>query len=242
MGILNATPDSFSDGSPEFADLDSAVRRALALKAAGVQIVDVGGESTRPGFSPVSEAEELRRVLPVVRRLTAETRLAISVDTRRAAVARRALEAGAWMINDVTAGTFDGAMASVAAEFNAAVCLGHVFDPVALHTSRENADITAEVRAFLAARRDAFLAAGLARERIFLDPGIGFGKTPEQNRALLENLSALQSLGCRLLVGVSRKRFLGGATLDEKDRLTVEWTARLFAAGVDVVRVHRISA
>lgn len=240
MGIVNVTDDSFSDGGL-FHDADSAVHHALALIAKGAAVIDVGGESTRPGFEPVSTQTEIRRVIPVIRRLAAQPQAFISVDTTKAAVASNALDAGASMVNDISGGTFDPEIVSVAAKKNGAVCLGHVFGAAAtMHDFRETNDIVRDVTEFLAFRRDACLAAGVKRENIFLDPGIGFGKTLSQNLALLENIKALRSLGCRLVVGVSRKRFLGGETLDEKDRKTAEWTKRLFAAGVDLVRVHRV--
>lgn len=240
MGIVNVTDDSFSDGGL-FSDTDSAVRHAQGLLARGAAVIDIGGESTRPGFAPIAPDEELRRVIPVIRHLASESQAFLSVDTTKAVVASNALDAGASMVNDISGGTFDSEMIAVTVKKNAAVCLGHVFgDKQSMHDFSATDDIVRDVTEFLASRRDAFLAAGMKRENIFLDPGIGFGKTPEQNFTLLENIQALQSLGCRLVVGVSRKRFLGGETLGEKDRKTAEWTKRLFAAGVDLVRVHRV--
>ena len=240
MAILNLTPDSFSDGG-RYADPTAAVDQALQWVAAGASVIDVGGESTRPGFTPVSASEQIRRILPVIRRLAESSNVLISVDTANAQVARSAIEAGARMVNDVSGGLFDEKMAETAARFNVSVVLGHLRGtPAVCHEIIETDDIVRLVAEDLAARRDAFLAAGVDREKIFLDPGIGFGKTARQNFELLENISAFKSLGCRLAVGVSRKRFLGGETLAEKDRLTAEWTERLRRLGVDLVRVHRI--
>ena len=243
MGIVNVTPDSFSDGGL-YGDFDSAVRHGRELAAAGAAVIDVGGESTRPGFQPVSAAEELRRVIPVIRALS-DSDLFVSVDTTRAETARAALEAGARMVNDISGGLFDPEMASLAADRRCWVCLGHIFPENAaregLHTPyTAGGDVVERVLADLRDRRDYFLAAGVPRERIVLDPGIGFGKNTEQNLAILDRIDEFFSVGCRLAVGLSRKRFLGGETLQEKDRRTALWTSYLVKHRVDIIRVHQI--
>ncbi len=240
MGILNLTPDSFSDGG-EYDALPNALLHAKELSASGAAVLDLGAESTRPGFTPISASEETARLLPVLREIRrAFPQLRLSVDTTKSDVARAALHEGAWMINDISGGLFDSKMFPLAAQFGSFLCLGHIFPEGNLHSFRSIDDIFVRVFNDLKQRRDAALYAGVRRERIFLDPGIGFGKNAEQNLILLERIGEFRQLGCRLLVGVSRKRFLGGTTLKEKDALTAKWTQKLFDAGVDLVRVHRI--
>ncbi len=257
MGILNVTPDSFSgDGLlQEEAYVAAALARARAFAEAGADLLDVGGESTRPGAEPVSLEEELRRVVPVVRALTAELDLPISVDTYKPEVARAALEAGAHLINDVWGmwtpeGTFHEAMARVALEFEAPVILMHnrraeptLSELGGYYRGVEYADLMGEIAAELLARARAAEAFGIPRERIVLDPGIGFAKTPEQNLQLLRRLPELASLGYPLLVGPSRKSFIGlTLNLPPEERLegTLAALALCVAGGADLVRVHDV--
>ncbi len=244
MGIVNVTPDSFSDGGL-YSDFASALRHGRELAADGAAIIDVGGESTRPGFRPVSAAEERRRVIPVAEALS-EDGLFVSIDTTRAETARAALEAGARMINDISGGLFDPEMVSLAADRRCWVCLGHIFPenatPEGLHNPyTAESDVVEKVLTDLRERRDCFLAAGVPRGRIVLDLGIGFGKTAEQNLAILDRIDSFHRLDCRLAVGVSRKRFLGGDTLQEKDRRTALWTSYLVKHRIDIIRVHQIN-
>jgi dihydropteroate synthase len=243
LGILNVTPDSFSDGGRHFEPAD-AVRMALAMQQAGADILDVGGESTRPGARAPEEAEELRRVVPVVERLVGEVGLPVSVDTRRAAVARAALAAGAEIVNDVSALAHDPAMAGVVAEAGAGVVLMHMRgEPATMDTHATYDDVVAEVAAELAERRDAALAAGIAPEAIVLDPGLGFAKTTAHNLALLANLGAIAALGQPVLVGPSRKRFLGAVTgraLNERDAATAAACVAARMRGAALFRVHEV--
>ncbi|ADJ50439.1 dihydropteroate synthase [Amycolatopsis mediterranei S699] len=250
MGVLNVTPDSFSDGG-RYLGLDQALEHAREMWARGADLIDVGGESTRPGASRVDSATELQRVLPVIKTLAAEG-VALSVDTTRAAVAAAALEAGAHVINDVSGGLADPDMARVAAEAAVPWVLmhwrGHSKDMQALAEYR---DVVADVRAELRSRVDAALAAGVAESAIVLDPGLGFAKNAEHDWALLRGLDSLRSLGFPVLVGASRKRFLG-RLLSEKDGTprspdgredaTAAISALAAAAGAWGVRVHEVGA
>jgi len=242
MGIVNVTPDSFSDGG-RFLDADAALAHARTLVAAGVDLLDVGGESTRPGAAQVSENEELARVMPVIRRLAGELDVPISIDTRKAGVAEAAIEAGAEIINDVS-GCVDPKMIEVVARTGAGVCVMHMQGtPETMQQEPQYSDVVAVVHAYLCERRDALIAAGVSRERICIDPGIGFGKTYEHNLALLQNCRALVSLGSPVLVGHSRKRFLGKLIGDENaDRTaaTVGVALGLAEQGVQVLRVHDV--
>jgi dihydropteroate synthase len=243
MGILNVTPDSFSDGG-RLATVDDALRAAEALRDAGADVLDVGGESTRPGAGAVDEAEERRRVVPVIRRLVAEVGLPVSVDTRRASVAAEALAAGAEIVNDVSALQFDPAMAGVASAAGAGVVLMHMRGtPETMDAAATYANVAREVAAELAVRRDAALAAGIAREAIVLDPGIGFAKTVEQSFSLVNRLASLVALGQPVLVGPSRKRFLGAATgrpVHERDAATAALCVAARLRGASVFRVHDV--
>jgi len=243
MGILNVTPDSFSDGG-RLATVDDALRAAEALRDAGADVLDVGGESTRPGAAAVDEAEERRRVVPVVRRLVAEVGLPVSVDTRRASVAADALAAGAEIVNDVSALKFDPAMAGLASAAGAGVVLMHMRGtPETMDAAATYADVAPEVAAELALRRDAALAAGIAREAIVLDPGLGFAKTVEQSFALVNRLESLVALGQPVLVGPSRKRFLGAATgraVHERDAATAALCVAARFRGARIFRVHDV--
>jgi dihydropteroate synthase len=243
MGILNVTPDSFSDGG-RFIDTDAAVEHALQLVADGADLLDIGGESTRPYSEPVSAYEERRRVLPVIERLASRVAIPISIDTSKAAVARAAVDAGAEIINDVTGLEGDPEMLRTAIDTAAAVCVMHMQGtPQTMQDNPTYTDVVAEVRHYLQARRDALVAAGIARERICLDPGIGFGKTHEHNITLMANCRTFHSLGCPLLVGHSRKGFLGKLIGDrEADRTSATVGAALGLAvqGVQIVRVHDV--
>ena len=243
MGILNVTPDSFSDGG-RLATVADALRAAAALRDAGADVLDVGGESTRPGAGAVDEAEERRRVVPVIRRLAAEIGLPVSVDTRRASVAVEALAAGAEIVNDVSALSFDPAMAGVVSAAGAGVVLMHMRGtPETMDAAATYADVAQEVAAELAVRRDAALAAGIAREAIVLDPGLGFAKTVEQSFALVNRLESLVALGQPVLVGPSRKRFLGAATgraVPERDAATAALCVAARLRGAWAFRVHNV--
>jgi dihydropteroate synthase len=245
MGILNLTPDSFSDGGA-FVEVERATGHALQMWADGAGIIDIGGESTRPGATPVPAAEEMRRVLPVIEALLArEPRCLISIDTSKAEVAAAALARGAAIVNDVTALRGDPAMGETVARAGAGVVLMHMQGtPQTMQDRPTYGDVVAEVREFLSTRFDAALAAGIAPECIALDPGIGFGKTPEHNLALLRHLGALRVGNCPLVLGVSRKGFLAGfaGASAAADRLwpTVALTALAREKGADVLRVHDV--
>ena len=244
MGVLNVTPDSFSDGG-RHADPDAAVAHALALAGQGAAWLDVGGESTRPGAEPVAEAVELARVLPVIRRLHGRTGAAISIDTLKPAVARAAVAAGASMWNDVNALRAPGAL-DAAAELGCEVVLMHMQgEPKTMQAAPDYADPVGEVEAWLLARVDAAVAAGVERGRIWLDPGIGFGKRLEHNLALLAGLDRLAGLGFPVLLGASRKRTiraLDPTAVDPLDRLGGSLAVHLFgvAKGVAAVRAHDV--
>ncbi len=249
MGILNVTPDSFSDGG-KFLDPQAAVAHALAMIEAGADIIDIGGESSRPGSAPVPLDEELRRVIPVVEQLTHYAlRITpsplLSVDTTKAEVARRALDAGAHIVNDISAGRFDPAMLPVAAQASAGVVLMHAQGtPQTMQQAPRYDDAAREVADFLRERIAAAQAAGIGLEQIAVDPGIGFGKTVEHNMELLARLDEFRALGRPLLVGVSRKSFLGrllGAEI--ADRLSASLAAAIWAVqhGANIVRVHDVA-
>ena len=243
MGIVNATPDSFSDGG-KFFDPEAAVARGLQLAADGADLLDVGGESTRPYADPVDAAEELRRTTPVVERLVRESGVPVSIDTSKAIVAAAALDAGAEAVNDVTGLAGDPAMLPLAVDSGAGVCAMHMRGtPQTMQDDPQYEDVIAEIRAYLRQRRDALLAAGIVPERICLDPGIGFGKTHEHNIALMAACWQFHELGCPLLVGHSRKGFLGKLIGDkEADRTaaTVGGALALAVQGVQVIRVHDV--
>ena len=245
MGVVNVTPDSFSDGG-RLASLESALAHALALDADGADILDIGGESTRPGAEPVSVAEEIERTLPLLNALRPRTTRRLSIDTCKPEVAEAAVRAGADIWNDVTALGAPGA-ADLAAELGCGVVLMHMQgEPRTMQAAPHYDDVLAEVCAFLEARAEAALSAGVARERIWLDPGIGFGKTLEHNLSLLSGLPALVGLGFPLLLGASRKRFIaaiGPGGEDPGDRLGGSLAAALAGgrAGVAAVRVHDVA-
>lgn len=246
MGILNVTPDSFSDGG-RFIDPDRAVEHALHLAAEGADIIDLGGESTRPGSPVVPAEEEMNRIIPVLERLAGRLQIPLSVDTWKSSVASAALAAGAEIINDISGFTFDPAMAAVAAQARAGVVLMHTRGtPQTMQQNTEYQDLIAEVTAGLKASADCALAAGLAPEQIVLDPGIGFGKDSRGNLEILRRLREFTSLGYPLLVGSSRKAFIG-KLLDKTvtgERLfgTAATVAMAVAGGAGILRVHDVGA
>ncbi len=244
MGILNVTPDSFSDGG-RFDRLDSALRQAIQMASDGADIIDIGGESTRPGADSVDEQAELDRVLPVIEAIRAETDVPVSIDTSKAAVMRAAVAAGASMINDVCALQAEGALQS-AADLDVAVCLMHMQgEPRTMQADPRYDDVVAEVAQFLEQRVAACVTAGLAEDRIVVDPGFGFGKTRHHNVELLANLRQLQVRGCPVLVGVSRKSTLGELTSRDVDqRLPASVAAAAIAVvnGAAIVRAHDVPA
>jgi dihydropteroate synthase len=243
MGIVNVTPNSFSDGG-RFFDEDAAIARALQLVDDGADLLDIGGESTRPYSDPVAADEELRRVLPVIKTLAVQVQVPISIDTSKSAVARAAIAAGAEIVNDVTGLEGDPAMIEVVRQAGVGVCAMHMQGtPQTMQDNPTYTDVVAEIREYLRQRRDALLAAGISHERICLDPGIGFGKTHEHNITLMQNCHEFHSLGCPLLVGHSRKGFLGKLIGDkEADRTnaTVGAALALAVQGVQIVRVHDV--
>jgi dihydropteroate synthase len=243
MGIVNVTPDSFSDGG-QLLDSGAAVAHALQLAADGADILDIGGESTRPYSAPVAADEELRRVLPVVESLAQQLKVPISIDTSKAIVARAAIDAGAEIINDVTGLQGDPEMVLLAAESGAGVCAMHMQGtPQTMQDNPVYGDVVAEVLEYLRQRRDALLSAGIAAERICLDPGIGFGKSHEHNLTLMAYCFEFHALGCPLLVGHSRKGFLAKLIGDkEADRTNATIGAALSLAvqGVQIIRVHDV--
>ncbi len=246
MGIINVTPDSFSDGGRWFGT-DAAIAHGLQLEAEGADILDIGGESTRPGAEPVGVDEELARVVPVVAALARQGRVPISVDTRNAEVMRRAADAGARIINDVAALGHGSDSVRVAAETGLPVVLMHAQgDPRTMQLDPRYDDVVLDVYDWLAARVDACEAAGIARERIVVDPGIGFGKTLEHNLALLASLGILHGLGCPVLLGASRKRFIGRLCGDApaSERMPGSVAAALMGAaqGAQFLRVHDVAA
>ena len=243
MGVVNVTPDSFSDGG-RFLAADAALEQALTLVREGASIVDIGGESTRPGSEPVSADEELRRVLPVIEALAGSVGVPISVDTMKADVARRALAAGATIINDVSALRYDDAMVEVVAGTGCPVCIMHMQGmPKTMQEDPRYDDVVDEVLRFLEERLTAIVGRGVREEQVMVDPGIGFGKTVAHNLALLDGLSRFTALGRPLLLGTSRKRFLGailGAEPGERVIGTVATTVIGFLAGAHVFRVHDV--
>lgn len=249
MGIVNVTPDSFSDGG-RHDSVEAAVAHGLTLVAEGADILDVGGESTRPYAEPVAADEELRRVGEVVRRLAAEAGVPVSIDTSKARVAAAAIALGAEIINDVTGLEGDPDMLRVARETGAGICAMHMQGtPQTMQLDPRYDDVVAEIHAYLAARRDALVAAGIPLEKLCLDPGIGFGKTHAHNRELMAHADRFLDLGAPVLVGHSRKGFIGKdlaltlgrqPTLDELDAATATAASALAAQGIQIVRVHAV--
>ena len=252
MGVVNVTPDSFSDGG-NFFDIDTAVAQGEKLAAAGAHIIDIGGESTRPFSDPVSEEEEIQRVVPVIQKLARRVSIPISIDTMKSGVARRAIEAGAAIINDVSALRFDPRLAEVAVEFDTPLILMHMLgDPKTMQVSPEYDDLIAEISGFLEDAVQRAQEFGISKSKIIIDPGIGFGKTVTHNLLLLKHLSAFRSLDLPILIGSSRKMFIRKLLKDEHvddipAHLPVVETgtqATVVAAvlnGAHIVRVHDVA-
>ena len=247
MGVCNATPDSFSDGGL-LPTAEAAIAHSLELIAQGAEIIDVGGESTRPGAEPVDQGEELRRVIPVIEGIAAAApQVQISVDTMKLAVAAAALEAGASYVNDVSGFAREPEIAELVAEAGCDCCLMHMLgSPQTMQDEPRYDDVVAEVCEFLSERAELALGAGIKRERIAVDPGIGFGKTLEHNLDLLANLGAVAELGFPVVIGLSRKRFLGELTGAERPEqrvaATVAANVLAFERGASVFRVHDVRA
>jgi dihydropteroate synthase len=245
MGVVNVTPDSFSDGG-RFLDPAAALAHARRLIADGADMLDIGGESTRPGAAPVSEQDEIARTAPVIAAIRAEWNGPISIDTMKPAVVRAAVQAGATIWNDVTALQFASDSLSTAAELGCGVVLMHMQgEPGTMQANPHYEDVVSEVAVHLSGRAEAAMRAGVARDRIWIDPGIGFGKTLEHNLALLRNLDRLAALGFPILLGVSRKRMVQAidpAATEATDRLGGSLAMALFGAehGVAAVRVHDV--
>lgn len=244
MGILNLTPDSFSDGGL-FTTMDAAIRRACIMADEGADLIDLGGESTRPGSKPVPLEEELRRVVPVVKALAKRVKLPLSIDTSKAEVARQALDAGATMINDVTA-LGDADMAQVVARAEAPIILMHMRgDPRTMQCAPRYRDVMADVKQFLQRAIRRAQEAGIAADRILIDPGLGFGKTVTHNLLLLQQLHELSTLGKPIVIGPSRKSFIGrvlDAKVDERLSGTLACMAYAAQHGAHVIRVHDVKA
>ncbi|MEQ9550316.1 MAG: dihydropteroate synthase [Coleofasciculus sp. G3-WIS-01] len=245
MGVLNVTPDSFSDGG-EFNTPEAALTQAQRLVDAGVDILDIGGQSTRPGAEEVSEAAELQRVLPVIKAVRSSLSVPISVDTTRSSVAKAAVAVGADMVNDISGGTFDPDMFPVVAQLRVPIILMHIRGtPQTMQKLTDYHNLIDEIYQFLEGQIRAAINAGIVRSRLIIDPGIGFAKTAEQNVQLLQQLSAFRSLGVPILVGVSRKSFIGRILNqpDPKQRVwgTAAACCAAIASGSDILRVHDVS-
>lgn len=244
MGILNVTPDSFSDGG-QHDQVDAAVEHGLALVEDGADIIDVGGESTRPGSLPVTTEEELRRTIPVIRRLANQVSIPISIDTTKAEVARQALDAGASIINDISGVTFDPEMLSVCRDSTAGICLMHIKGtPTTMQQEPHYDDVVGEVCQFLSQQMTRCLDSGISCERICVDPGIGFGKTAAHNLQLLTSVENLRArLNRPLLIGHSRKSFLKkilGRPVEERVSGTIGVSIAMAERGVDILRIHDV--
>jgi dihydropteroate synthase len=245
MGVVNVTPDSFSDGGA-YLDSAAAIAHGRQLEREGATIIDIGGESTRPGAMPVPDEEELRRVIPVIKGLvSARSAAKISIDTSKAAVAAAALDAGATLVNDVTALRGDPQMAALVAERGAELCLMHMLgDPRTMQLDPRYDDVVAEVKTFLQERMAVALGAGVQESRILLDPGIGFGKTVAHNLELLRRLEELAGLGRPIVIGTSRKSFLGkltGRAVDDRIAGTIATNVLAYERGARVFRVHDVA-
>ena len=243
MGIVNVTPDSFSDGG-RFLDTEDALKQGISMAEEGADIIDIGGESTRPGAEPVDAAQEISRVVPVISALRERLGTPISIDTMKSDVAAAALDAGADIVNDVSAGRFDPQMLGLVGGRRVPLVLMHMLgEPRTMQAAPSYEDVTEEVAAFLQERAQAARAAGIAADRIVVDPGFGFGKTREHNLELLRNLRRFTELGYPVLAGTSRKSFIG-ATLDlpvgERLEGTAATVALAVAAGASIVRVHDV--
>lgn len=245
MGILNVTPDSFSDGG-KFDELKAGVQHAADMQSAGADIIDIGGESTRPGAKLVDIDEEIARTAPVISAIRANSDVPISIDTRKAKVGQHAVEAGASLINDVSAFEFDPKLADVAGASGLPVCLMHALGtPDVMQDDPRYGDVVLDVYDYLADRIAVANAAGIPSSKIMIDPGIGFGKTQEHNLLLLRKISIFHSLGCPILLGVSRKRFIGaiGGAEDAPDRTAGSVAVAMAAVsqGVQMLRVHDVA-
>ncbi len=245
MGIVNVTPDSFSDGGRYLA-ADAAVKHALALIAEGADLIDIGGESTRPNAAPVDEAEELRRVLPVLEALAPVVKVPLSIDTQKPGVARAALRAGASVVNDIAANRTADALWRIVADAGAGYVAMHMQGtPQTMQRAPVYADVVGDVRGFFGERLPRFRAAGIADENVVLDVGIGFGKSPRHNLELLAALPGFRSFARPLLLGVSRKSFLGkllGAEVEQRLPAALACASHAVAAGVQIIRVHDVLA
>lgn len=246
MGILNVTPDSFSDGG-RFNTIDAAVDRALQMAEDGADIIDIGGESTRPGAAAVSLDEELRRTIPVIQKLATQLRVPISIDTTKAEVARQAMDAGAEIVNDISGLTFDRDMLEVCRKANAGICVMHIQGtPQTMQQNPQYENVVSEVIEFLQQQVDRCLMAGIPAERMCVDPGIGFGKTADHNLELLSAVPNIQlALQRPVLIGHSRKRFLSkilGRTVEEQSAGTIGVALALAELGTDVLRIHDVRA
>ena len=246
MGILNVTPDSFSDGG-KFNAADAAVERAIQMAEDGADIIDIGGESTRPGSEPVSLPEELRRTIPVIQTLAQQLKVPISIDTTKAEVARQALAAGAEIVNDISGLTFDRDMLEVCRQADAGICVMHIQGtPLTMQQNPAYGNVVAEVIEFLQQQVDRCLMAGIPAERMCVDPGIGFGKTADHNLELLSAVPKIQrALQRPVLIGHSRKRFLSkilGHRVEEQSAGTIGVAVALAELGTDILRVHDVRA
>ena len=244
MGIVNVTPDSFSDGG-KFSETEKAIQHGLKLAHDGAAILDIGGESTRPYSTPVETEEELKRVIPVIQGIVKETDVPVSIDTSKAAVASAAVEAGAEIINDVTGLEGDPEMLEVALKSGAGICAMHMKgNPQNMQDNPEYFDVVREIHAYLAKRKSHLLDAGIELEKICLDPGIGFGKTHEHNLQLIRDCDQYHDLGCPILIGHSRKGFIGkllGDKAADRDAGTLAITLKLADKGIQIIRVHEVA-
>jgi dihydropteroate synthase len=242
MGILNVTPDSFSDGG-RFFDADRAIQRALQLVEDGADIIDIGGESTRPGSEPVSAKEELERILPILKAVIDKIDIPISIDTRKARVAHEALESGCHLINDVSA-CQDPEMIDVVHEYRSPIVIMHMKgDPKTMQDAPNYDDVYTEIRDFLSERAELLLAGGIPSERIIIDPGIGFGKRFRDNLDLLRNIGRFREMGYPVLIGASRKRFIGellNVGTDHRLPGSLAVAARCYSEGIEILRVHEV--
>jgi dihydropteroate synthase len=245
MGILNVTPDSFSDGG-QFNNLESALSQAQQMIAQGADLIDIGGQSTRPGAEEISLSEELHRVIPVIKQLRQISSIPISIDTTRAAVAQAAIEAGADLVNDISGGIFDQEMFSTVAQLNVPIILMHLRgNPKTMQQLTDYQDLLGEILEFLNNQIDKAIAAGITCSQIIIDPGIGFAKTYQQNIKILQNLSQFQALNLPILVGVSRKSFIGHILNQKNPRARVWGTAAACCGAIaqkaDILRVHDVA-
>lgn len=246
MGILNVTPDSFSDGG-EYNSVDAAVQHGLQLASDGADIIDIGGESTRPGADTIDAQEELRRTIPVIEQLTSQIDVPVSIDTTKAIVAEAAIEAGARIVNDISGLTFDRQMIDVCRDTQAGICIMHMLGtPQTMQQDPVYSDVVTEICDFLKRQLDQCCDAGILAERLCLDPGIGFGKTADHNLRLLQSVQSMKdTLQRPVLIGHSRKRFLSkllGRTVEERLAGTIGVSIALASQGTDVLRIHDVAA